>query len=370
MSENINETLKEGEEEGYIERYIKNPNKIEILIKFDIELPSKVNNFNINDHPLYVRQYDGKIHVSYHKIISKNLFDDINSGFKAFCENKIFPDEYTKRNPSQFIIGYIPEILTLINKEILKRKYNEGHIILRTVSIFDVKSVFILTKNEGPSAVLWPLPIPEFPKINTNYVSPDVIFVRDLIDAMTEYIYYNLDECVRKIITSLDNYFIYYDLKINDDGNFLNKLFKNNRKFKKFINKYIKEEYYAYKERDLKVLRENILFIYSIRCSIVHDKLRLKLDNMMLCKKAIGTLLYIYQSSFVKNDGKFEYIFSFDMQFKMITNHIGVNLDYIEQAEKNSKGNEKIIKNDDELNESMFSSLKITQSQKKKAREN
>ena len=134
------------------------------------------------------------------------------------------------------------------------------------------------------------------------------------------------------------------------------------------VNDYITESYYPFKERDLEILRENILFIYKIRNLIVHDKLRLKLDNLMFCKKAIGTLLYIYQSKFTYNDGQKDYVFAFDMQFKMIADMIiGLNLDNFEKAE-NSKRKPQTISNDDELNKSMFSSLKITKEQKRTAK--
>ena len=96
--------------------------------------------------------------------------------------------------------------------------------------------------------------------------------------------------------------------------------------------------------------------------------MRLKLDNLMFCKKAIGTLLYIYQSKFIYKDGKKDYIFAFDMQFKMIADMIiGLNLDHFEKAEKSTREPE-IIRNGDELNRSMFASLKITDKQKKVAK--
>ena len=65
-------------------------------------------------------------------------------------------------------------------------------------------------------------------------------------------------------------------------------------RFAKQVRKYITEAYYPLKERDSKILRDNILFVYKIRNLIVHNKLRLSTDNLMFCKKAIGTLLYIY----------------------------------------------------------------------------
>jgi len=128
----------------------------------------------------------------------------------------------------------------------------------------------------------------------------------------------------------LENYFIHYKLSAPSKGeSFLIKLVscfnkEGRTRFAKQVRKYITEAYYPLKERDSKILRDNILFVYKIRNLIVHNKLRLSTDNLMFCKKAIGTLLYIYQSQFTYKDGnKKDYIFrAFDMQFKIITDMV------------------------------------------------
>ncbi|MFH1890967.1 MAG: hypothetical protein ABIJ91_05410 [Candidatus Kuenenbacteria bacterium] len=349
--------------------YYRDKNKKEVLIKYSVKLPSKVDNFNIDDRPLHIRQDGGEIHINYHKLITQTLLDDLKEFFNCFKNNKSIPDDLIKKNPSQYIVGFIGETLPRINQEILDRKYKEGHVILKTISQFDIYNVFIVDDSGNYHAILWPNPIPGFPEVKKFQKNLDVVFVRDFIDAMTEYFYFNLDECVRKVITSLENYFIYYNLKPISKINFWTKLFKRKRaKFQRLVNDYITESHYPFKERDLKILRENILFVYKIRNLIVHDKLRLKLDNLMFCKKAIGTLLYIYQSKFTYNDGRKDYVFAFDMQFKMIADMIiGLNLDNFEKAE-NSKRKPQIISNDDELNKSMFASLKITKKQKRTAK--
>lgn len=349
--------------------YYKDQNKIEILIKYSIKLPSRVNNFNIDDHPLHIRQDKGEVHVNFHRKISQTLLDDLRKHFELFKNGKDVSEELDKKNPGRYIVGYIGETLPRINKEILERKYKEGHVLLRTVSQFDIYNVIIEDDKKEYHAILWPLPIPGFLEVNKFKERLDVVFVRDLIDAMVDYFYFNLDECVRKIITSLENYFIYYNLKAPIKDNFWSKLFgERKNKFKKLVNEYITKKFYGFKDRDLKVLRDNILFVYGIRNLIVHDKLRLRLDNLMFCKKAIGTLLYVYQSKFVYKDGKKDYISSFDMQFKIIADMIiGLNLDNFEGAEKNTRQSE-IIRNSDELNRSMFASLKITDKQKKLAK--
>jgi len=104
----------------------------------------------------------------------------------------------------------------------------------------------------------------------------------------------------------------------------------------------------------------------------MHDQLRFKLENEMVCKKGIGTILYIYQSKQNVREDLFNYIFSLDMQFKMISdNLLWMNLDWLRRAEENSKKEEnnddKIIKNKDDMDNWIFGSLRITKKQKRQA---
>lgn len=349
--------------------YYRDKNKVEILIKYSIRLASQVENFNIDDHPLHVRQKNQDIHISFHKIVTKALLDDIKEMFNCFVENREISEELLRKSPSKYIVSYIGKTLPRINSEILERKYSEGHVLLRTVSEFDISNVFIV--DEGKYyAILWPSPLPRYPLI-TSPAKKDVVFVRDLINAMTEYFYYNFDESIRKIITSLENYFIYY--KLEPKQGFISKYLKlrvKGNKFKKLIKEFVTEDFYGTKERDLAILRQNILYIYKIRNSIVHDKLRLTANNIFLCRKAIYTLLYIYQSKFTAEDGKKDYIFGFHAQFQMITSIvIGLDLDVLEEEEKSNRQH-KMIRSGDEFNEVMFAGVKITNEEKATVKNN
>ena len=87
----------------------------------------------------------------------------------------------------------------------------------------------------------------------------------------------------------------------------------------------------------------------------------------MLCKKAIGTLLYIYHwSKFVKDDGKAKDISFLDLHFKLIDDMVlGLNLDKFESAEHRAKmEGPDILKTSDDINKSMFASLEIKENEK------
>jgi hypothetical protein len=347
--------------------YYRDQNKVEVLIKYTFKLPALVKNFNIDHPPIHVRQTDGEIHVNYHKVITQSLLEDLIAFWTLSTTNKIVPQELLQKNPGQYIVGFIAETLPKINEEILIRKYREGHVLLRTISQFDIYNVFIVDKKAKYVGITWPLLIPNFTEIKKVPEGFDIVFLRDFIDAMTEYFYFNLDECVKKVVTSLENYFTYYKLKPADSTNVIFKIFyKKKSKFKKLINEYVTEPFYGIKERDLKILRENILYIYNLRNLIVHDKFRLKPENFIIAKKAIKTLLYVYQSKFVHDDKKHDYILALYHEFGLIAEMmIGHNLDNYAKAEQKKSSP---AHNEDEFNEWIFSNLKIKKYEKKLAK--
>lgn len=163
--------------------YYRDPNKVKVLIRYSIKIPSRINNFRIDEQSLHVRQNGSELEVAYEKEISQSLLLDLQKHFSEFRYKQKIDEEITKRNPSQYMVGYIRENLPRINSEIGRKKYSEGHLILHNVSIFDVDHVFVSDKKET-CAIVWPLPLPNLEDIPDDV---NVVFVRDLIDAMTEY---------------------------------------------------------------------------------------------------------------------------------------------------------------------------------------
>lgn len=334
--------------------YYTDANKVRVVIRYSFTIPSRVQNFNFDTKYFKVKQQGSNVTVLFNRMISSKLLFDLQKHFSDFRRNRETDKDLIQRNPSQYIVGFVKDTLPYINDRISNLRYREGHLILRNISIFDVHDLFVFDDKKSPCAVLWPLTLPNLENIPEEI---NVVFVRDLIDAMSEYFYFNLDECIRKVITSLENYFIYYKLEPGQkppDSKFLRK-----------IRDHISEKVYPFKERDLSIVRDNISFVYNVRGDIVHNKLRLNKNETVFCKKAIGTLLYIYQSKYTNEDGKARHIFSIDMHFKMLTDLIAPNLDLFEKAEKN-QNNIEIINNDDEFNQSIFSSLQIKDEEKQK----
>lgn len=343
--------------------YIEDKDKIDVLIKYKFRSPVVFESINFDYENLHIRQLkNGEIMCNLEKTISLKLFNIFKDQTVDLIAKHI--------NDHNFIIGYIRKTLPIINNKLLKEKYLEGHILACPISINDLIDVAILDKNNLKSGgmIIWPIPIKGFPRSRLPK-EHDAIFIRDLIDAMTLYFNFDYDGCIRKIITSLENYFIHFKLKIPSSGKikiFFPFLYYKKAKFKKTIIYFLIEKYYPYKKRNLDILRENILFVYKLRNLITHDKLRISLTNGSICKKAIGTLLYIYQSSFVPK-GQADYIFSFYAQFLIIdSQYNGINLDEIETFSSNNDNDisSKVISNKDEMDNFMFDGLEIKLSEK------
>jgi hypothetical protein len=314
-------------------KYYKDKNKEEILIKFAFKLPTKVEMFNIDDHPIHIRQNENKVNVNYNKCVSKTLLKDIKKIFNYFEKDKNIPQKLLDKNPSRYIVGYINEVFPYVNKKILDEKYLYGDILQKTISQFDISEVFIIPQDGKYYPIAWPLPMPKISHPNIKQGKFKPIFIKDLIDAMTEYFYFNFDECIRKIITSVENYFIHYDLlKFNVANN------NSKSKFEKRVNTYITEDNYStLTEKELKIIRGNISFIYKKRNQIIHDKLRLKSKHGFFAKKAIYTTLFLYLSDYINEELKDD-ISLLDTNFRSVVDSIlEINLDSFEKMGKSNK---------------------------------
>lgn len=350
------------------QEFIEDPEKVEVIIRFSVHSSVTFEKFELNIREFHARQIEnGEIICLVEKSISEKLFDIV----KWKGENQMNINDLT--NVTHLILGYIKNYIPKLNEEILRRKYLEAHILAKTFGMPDIRNIYIFNRRSNEAGIIvWPIPVSSFPHSKISS-SEDAVFIRDLIDAMTSYFQYNFDDSFRKVITSLENCFSHYRLGTPKDNIWdkLLSLIKIRRlKIRKLISFYITPQFFPYKERDLKIIRDNILFIYKARNLIVHDRLRVGPKNDSICIKAIHTLLYIYQGSFVPKAHR-EYISTLNPQFLLLREtYSGVDLERIERAEKIEHEKERrgisknIINTPDELNKMMFEGLKIINEEK------
>jgi len=254
--------------------------------------------------------------IKYERKISEKLFNNLIEALNGLDIN--------------FILGYFNAILPKINEEIFKLKYLSGHILCRPVSKFDVKQITIIKEPTGEHVNI------EGPANVNNSALPislkeenNHIFIRDYIDAMTSFLFQNYDDCIRKIITSLENFFL--------QNNF-GKIFVMNLK-KLTSGDYSPLEWKIY----MPILYNNMLFIFKLRNKIIHESLRVNYDSSWfeICGKAIDTLQYLYQNSFNKDIG-WKYFVAMSSQFHALIDSSRImNLDELEKSKAMGAANVK-----------------------------
>lgn len=341
-------------QKGYYigKEYIEDSEKKDVIIQYCIKMPVRFEDFNISvSKNIKIIQGKGGLFINIEKTVPKKLFYDIVDNISKAVKDTDIEAAKKYVNAGRFVIGYISSSFPSIIDAIQEKKYFEGHLLVRTVSLPEITDVAIISKEdkkEGAVIVGWPIPMPPFPPSKFLAKEADAIFIRDFIEAITCYFGYDINEGIRKIITSLENYWINYNLK------------KKNKNFKDLVDLYIVEENYPYKEHNLKIIRKNIKYIYDIRNFIVHNKLRLQADDIYLLKMAIGSLSYIYQGKLISVE-HFNYAFSITQQFIGIDHEFnGLNLDHVNKEGTGITSREFIIKNKEDMDDYMINGLNLS----------
>lgn len=316
-----------------LDKYIGNTDTVLINIRWNYFSPALLSDIQceVPGGKLIINEESSVLKVILEREIPKSLYADIVNG---------------NGNRVQYIIGYINPVLGIINQQVNNLKYEHGHLLNRSFSIFDIRNLQIVGIQDASITNLeWPVRVSDFPTSKKYASNFDQVYIRDFIDATTSYFYYDLDDCIRRTITSLENFFILKGIQ----GSFKTKL-----------NKILNSKYYLRQwEKYIKVFYSNMEYIYQIRNAIVHNKFRMPFEHKNICKRGIGTLNYIYQSSLINERS---YIRSLVQQFLFIDGICsGVNLDYISELRKKDGV---IVKDINQLDEIMFTDLKISEEQK------
>jgi hypothetical protein len=315
--------------------------------------------------------------------------EQISGRLKLIIKRKISKKLLTslreKRSLVYFIIGYINEILPSLNEHVRAQKYLLGQILANTYSSMDVVEILINTNGtDGSLNLILPTTITPFPSSKQLARELDEIFIRDYIDAMGCYFNENYDECIRKVVTSLENFFIFKKVKgdfllnpfvpielfeiiiqkIHDIYGFKNVEIKRGTFNSKLRECLYKKNYPRRWGKYLQMWEENLKFIYKIRNGIIHKKYRLKEEDKWICDSAICTMSYFFQTALVDNQTR-RYLFSLIEQFKLLQPlYQGVHIEKIGSL-MNIGSSERTITNDDEMDEAVFSDLKIKSEEKR-----
>jgi hypothetical protein len=363
--ENKNKSIPDNYYSG--QEYVEDKNIVSV--RFDIQLYSPAEllpfEFYYKKRRITGVQKGRYLNISFTEKLPRKLIDDI---------------AWSRRNAQRYVYGYIFTPLNRVNQEMLRQRYALGHFLASTFSFFDIASITLTNIDETPTdeviAIPWPPifsapPHSQFTK-STDASEPEV-FVRDYIDAWNDFFRGDYDNCVRKLITSVENSFSFYRLNEKKKypwWRFISQLRSRNPSFKKILLDLRKKSKFLGHE----VVSENLLFLYQVRNKITHSSLRVHQENgWWLCGKGLETLQYLYQ--FLDGGGE-NSPGAYAFRTYGFANHLfhetrGSTVEEDEAHGKfmdsNPEDMEKfIIKNDQDMNEFKFNGLRISKEEQSK----
>jgi hypothetical protein len=250
------------------QKYNEDKETVPAEIRYTLLTNYEISPFTTHNGPFEINGSQGEagIVVSYKRTLSKLLAKDLKAG-----------------DGRQFLMGYFTGILPLLNEQLMHQKYTKGYTLVRPATFYDVIQIRVNDLDSGATAefagIIRLAPI--VPKSAIALERP-LVFVRDFLDAMAAFLYMNLEDCVRRLITSLENYFLWSKRK----GKF-------NAKLDALMADCRLEVKYK------KIVQDNIRLLYQARNQIIHDRMRASYDGnwMELTQKGIGTVHYAYSNT-------------------------------------------------------------------------
>jgi hypothetical protein len=321
--------------------YIEDPVKFPCYIEFSVYSPGIIEPFEF-----FLNKKRVRINQSETFILARIEI--------AALSQKLFNDIKTTGRGESFILAEIAQFLPKINEELMRQKYLSGHLLIKTFSIFDINHIF-LRKTDGEVVVVdWPQTLPSYPP--SQALAKDDIYVRDLLNAINHYFDKNFDDCIRNLVTSVENFVRTRGLRGKSRFLFFRRnsfvsVLKNN-----LAGPYIGNE----------VVRENMIFIYRIRNKIVHNDFRIKNSNGWGCVKGIGTVTYLFR--LLGKDPQLNlYMKSLQGQFILLRNFCGDAGNTLEAMEKVGKappGANQVIQTPQDLDRFVFEGLRFSAKEK------
>lgn len=317
--------------QNYVEDKIRVKCTIELNFYFLAEVEPL--DFDFNQSKVSLRQTGPTLQINIQREISDQLWKHV-----------------LKSQDEGFILPYILKILPGVNQHLLNQRYIKGHILTRTFSIMDAQSIFI-SRGTARVRLRWPISISGFPPSVALAEANDEIYLRDYVDALHSYFKNDYDDCIRRVITSVENLIKVQKLK-DDQGT---------KEFADILRSNLDANIFS-----SKVILDNLLIVYKLRNKIVHDRVRVKTSNGQICRKALGTLNYFLQR-FCRDKNMYSYVMSLSGQFLALQNLLGetMDLDDLELIDHNAPIDpERIINSPEDMDKWMFGSLQITDAEK------
>jgi hypothetical protein len=194
-------------------------------------------------------------------------------------------------------------------------------------------------------------------------------YVHDFIDSINSYFTSDFDDCIRRVVTSAENFFQSRAWRSKSaPGCFWRRLLRLlGIKAKETPNTFRRILLDNVNKNHLpgQVINENMQFIYTVRNRIVHGGFRMSTSSELFCAKAIATLKYLI-AGYCGDVAISRYVHTLYMQFEMQRGTFGglYNLDVIERRQRNLTKDTPAIDSAAAFNAFMFGALRFTERDK------
>jgi hypothetical protein len=326
------------------QQYVEDKQTAECMIGASFIFPGEVPQFDFMIHEARIvgDQHQNTLVIRIYRRIPRRLWEDL---------------KYIGEGES-FIVGYLASYMPRINRALMDNRYNQGHLLSRTFAIFEATEIVVIV---GPEMLLmnWPIAFSPFPPSAAIASTINALFVRDFIDAMGSYFRGEFDDCIRRLITSAENFVRARGWRAKTIPNGCwRKLFRLKPRTTSVSFRHALRENLDLTQLSGQVINENLQLIYSTRNKIVHSGFRMSSSSEVFCSKAIGTLKYLIYR-YCGDPLVSRYVYTLHMQFDLQCSVFGskYNLDVMKRRDLSLAGGG-VINTHADLERVMFESLR------------
>jgi len=257
------------------QEYVEDTRRAKCLIVAHAMSPGLISTFGfwLYGAKISVSQRGEVLVIQISKRVSQRLWDDIR----------------LISHGERFVIGYIGSYMPIINRNLLDQRYLGGNLTIRTFSIFELFGVSMVCQGRTVS-VKWPVTFPPFPPSATLAPEMNEIYIRDYIDACSSYFRNDYDDCIRRIITSAENFFTARSWTSKRESvlcRIIRILKMRKRPNPNSFRRVLADNLQLHLVSG-EVINENMAHIYSVRNKIVHDGFRMSTSSGMFCSKLLA----------------------------------------------------------------------------------
>jgi hypothetical protein len=173
------------------QQYVEDKATVDCMIGAQFIFPGIISRFEFMIHGARVvgDQYQNILVIRVYRRIPRRLWDDL---------------KYVGVG-DRFIVGYLASYMPRINRALIDNRYDQGHLLSRTFAIYEASEIAVIVDRELVS-INWPIAFSSFPPSAAVASQVSALFVRDFIDSMGSHFRGEFDDCIRRLITSSENF--------------------------------------------------------------------------------------------------------------------------------------------------------------------